>query len=400
VNTVYTVLFLIVGNGLLSIWIYRHSKHHRGAKQDLIRTFQYRAYCHHVTETNALRWLELCHTLYNLGLEQRIVLWGQFRKSISLYSQLNQLPELKRTFPEFTQVGSQVLQDVLERLDRTFQAFFQRCKQGKSGFPRFKSKERYDSFTLKQCGWKLIENNYLAISNVGAFKLKLSRPIEGRIKTVTVRRARTGKWFVSFSCDNVPARRFPESQKNIGIDVGLKHFLVDSDGNVVKNPKFLKQSLDILARRQQSLSRKVKGSHRRQKAKRLVSKLYEKIADQRKDFLHKVSNSYIRDFKTIFIEDLKIDGMIRNKYLSRSIADASWGLFFEMLRAKAEEAGREVTKVKPNGTSQLCSACGERVPKSLSDRVHVCSCGCILDRDHNAALNVLRVGQTHQVSFA
>ncbi|HTK81270.1 MAG TPA: RNA-guided endonuclease TnpB family protein [Bacteroidota bacterium] len=364
------------------------------------RTFQYRAYCHHVTEANALRWLELCRTLYNLGLEQRIMLWGQFRKSVSLYSQQYQLPELKQTFPEFAQVGSQVLQNVLERLDCTFQAFFQRRKRGKCGFPRFKSKDRYDSFTLKQTGWKLVENKYLAIANVGTFALKLSRPIEGRIKTVTVRRARTGKWLVSFSCDNVPARQFPETQELIGIDVGVKHFLVDSDGNVVENPKFLKQSLDTLARRQQSLSRKVKGSHRRQKAKQLVSKLHEKIANQRKDFLHKVANRYIRGYKTIFIEDLNIDGMIRNNYLSRSIADTSWGMFFGMLRTKAEEAGREVTKVRPNGTSQLCSACGEKVPKSLADRVHACSCGCILDRDYNAALNVLRVGQTRQASFA
>ncbi|HTK81389.1 MAG TPA: RNA-guided endonuclease TnpB family protein, partial [Bacteroidota bacterium] len=362
-------MLLIVDNGLLSAWIHRHSKHHRGAKQELIRTFQYRAYCHHITEANALGWLELCRTLYNLGLEQRIMLWSQFRKSVSLYSQQMQLPELKQTFPEFAQVGSQVLQDALERLDRAFQAFFQRRKQGKSGFPRFKSKDRYDSFTLKQCGWKLVENKYLVIANVGKFKLKLSRPIEGRIKTVTVRRVRTGKWFISFSCDNVPLRQFPETQSVIGIDVGLKHFLVDSDGNVVENPKFLKQSMGTLARRQRSLSRKVKGSHRRQNAKRLVSKLHEKIANQRKDFLHKVSNRYIRSFKTIFIEDLNIDGMIRNGYLSRSIADTSWGMFFEMLRTKAEEAGREITKVKPNGTSQLCSACGEKVPKSLSVRV-------------------------------
>lgn len=364
------------------------------------RTFQYRAVLNQQTEANALRWLDLCRTVYNLALEQRITVYRmQARKSLSCYTQQSQLPELKEAFPEFTQVGSQCLQDVLERLDNAFKSFFQRCKQGKAGFPRFKSKGRYDSFTLKQSGWKL-EGLYLHLANIGQLKLFLSRPIEGKVKTVTVRQTKTGKWFVSFSCDEVPARQFPTTNKAIGIDVGIKSFLVDSEGRKVSNPLFLKKSLDVLVMRSQRLSQRMRGSHRRRKARLLVAKTHEKISSQRKDFLHKVANHYVRNYYKIFVEDLNINNMVMNKHLARSIADSSWGTFFQLLTEKAEEAARQVVKVRPNGTSQLCSACGEKVPKSLAVRVHGCSCGCVLDRDHNAAKNVLLVGQTSQALFA
>lgn len=360
------------------------------------RTFQYRATLNRQTEANALHWLELCRTLYNVALEQRITAYRmQTRKSLSCYTQQSQLPELKEGFPEFAQVGSQCLQDVLERLDKAFRGFFQRCKQGKAGFPRFKGKDRYDSFTLKQSGWKLQGRN-LYLVNIGTLKLKFSRPIKGKVKTVTVRKAPTGKWFVSFSCDEVHVRLFPETSAEVGIDVGIKSFLVDSEGRKVDNPLFLKKSLALLGKRSQRLSGRVNGSHRRRKARLLVAKTHEKISNQRRDFLHKVANEYVRNYSKIFIEDLNVDGMIKNKHLARSIADSSWGMFFRLLAEKAEEAARQLVKVPPNGTSQLCSACGEKVPKSLDVRVHCCPCGCVLDRDHNAALNVLRVGQTRQ----
>lgn len=362
------------------------------------KTFQYRATISKATEANAMDWLHKCRAIYNLALEQRILLYKQHKIHISGYSQCNELTEFKKQFPEFKTVGSQCLQEVIERLDKGFKAFFRRLKarNGKAGFPRFRGVDRYDSFTLKQAGWKL-EGRYLYIRNVGRFKLFLSRPVEGKIKTVTIRKAPTGKWFVSFSCDKVPAKEFPETDKIVGIDVGIKSFLVDSDSRFVENPKFFRSSEKILRRRQRRLARRKKGSNGRKEARLLVAKAHEKVTNQRKDFLHKVANDYINRYKTIFLEDLNIQGMIKNRNLSKSIADASWGMFFDILAAKAEEAGRQVIKVRPNGTSQICSRCGEKVPKKLSVRVHECPfCGLILDRDENASRNILALGQSVQ----
>ena len=362
------------------------------------RTFQYRAIINKETESNCLHWLTLCRILYNLALEQKISIYRQYEKSISCIDQKNQLPELKAGFPEFKTVGSQVLQDVIERLQKAFDAFFRRIKSKaeKAGFPRFKGKDRYDSFTLKQAGWKL-EGRYMYITGLGRFKLFLSRPIEGDIKTVTVRRSSSGKWFVYFSCDNVPVKEIPEAIAEVGIDVGIKEFLVDSTGRSVPNPKFFRHSEKILRRRQRALARKVRGSQRRGKARILVAKAHEKISNQRKDFLHKVANFYIGAYQTIYVEALNIKGMVKNRHLSKSIADASWGIFFRLLTEKAEGAARQVIKVNPRNTSQLCSQCGEKVPKKLSVRVHACPfCGLVLSRDHNAAINIKAVGQTVQ----
>jgi len=362
------------------------------------KTYLYKTKINKQTKANCEQWLELCRNIYNQSLDQRIKAYKEKGEAISTYKQMSQLPELRKSSAEFKSVGSQVLQDVIQRLDKAYKSFFQRVKQGKVkvGFPRFKSKNRYDSFTLKQSGWQL-EGRSLHIKNVGRFKLFLSRPIEGNIKTVTVRKSSTDQWFISFSCDDVPAKEVPVSDKEIGIDVGIKHFLVDSQGNSVENPKYFRQSEKLLRRRQRSLCRKKKGSNRRKKARVLVAKAHEKITNQRKDFLHKVANQYINNFKTIYIEDLNIKGMVKNRHLSKSISDCSWGMFFDFLSYKAVDADRTVVKVPPHNTSQICSTCGEKVRKSLSVRIHNCPfCNTILDRDHNAALNILRLGQSHQ----
>jgi putative transposase len=287
----------------------------------------------------------------------------------------------------------------LQRLNRAFDAFFRRIKDKteKAGFPRFRGKDRYDSFTLKQAGYK-IEGRYLYITGIGKFKLYLSRPIEGDIKTVTIRHTSSGKWFVCFSCDNVPLKDISEAIAEVGIDVGIKAFLVDSTGRSVENPKFFRQSERILRRRQRALARKIRGSRRRVKAKILVAKAHEKIVNQRKDFLHKVANFYIGAYRTIYVEALNIKGMVKNRHLSKSIADASWNKFFEFLSYKAVGAGRVVIKVNPRNTSQNCSQCGEKVKKSLSVRTHACPfCGLILDRDHNAAIVIKSRGQRNQM---
>lgn len=207
------------------------------------RTFKYKAKLNKQTAVNCLKWLALCRILYNLVLEQRILFWKQRKKSTTAFNQMVELPELKAEFPEFKVVGAQVLQDVVSRLDKTFRNFFRRVKQGqKAGFPRFKSESNYNSFTLRQRGWKIKGRN-LYIKNLGCFKLFLSRPIEGRIKTVTVRQTSTNQWFICFVCDNVPLSVFPKVVKtSIGIDVGINSFLTDSEGYKIQNPNLFKKS--------------------------------------------------------------------------------------------------------------------------------------------------------------
>ena len=363
------------------------------------KTYKYRLLGNKQTFIKADEWLMLCQRLYNTALEQRINIYRQRKETISCYSQINQLPELRAEFPEYADVGSQVLQDVIERLDKAYKSFFRRVKssKGKAGFPRFRSRDRYDSFTLKQAGWKL-DGKYLTIRNVGRFKLRLSRPIEGDIKTVSIRR-QLDKWYVCFSCDKVPEKKLEPSNKTIGIDVGIKSFLVDSDNNQVESPKYFRNAEKQLRVRQRTLSRRVKGSQGRKDARLLVAKAHDKVTNQRNDFLHKVANHYITNYGRIYIEDLNIKGMVKNHHLAKSINDAGWGKFFEMLNWKAEEAARIVIKVpRFEPTSKTCSACGAiNQELELSDRQWVCkSCGVLHDRDYNAAKNIRRVGQTLQ----
>lgn len=358
------------------------------------RTFKYRLEANNKTIGNCERWLELCRMLYNVGLEQRITWYKQNKRIISCYEQMNQLPELKQEFPEYKEVGAQCLQEVLERLDNAYHVFFNRRKRGdKAGYPRFKGKGRYDSFTLKQCNWKL-EGKYLVISRIGRFKLRLSRPINGDIKQITIRRTNLNRWYACFFCDNVPKKELPRTNKDIGIDVGIKSFCVDSDGVKVFNPLYMKQAEKELRRKQRRLSRRKKGSSYQRSAKAAVGKLYEKIKNQKDDYFYKIAREYVAENDIICVEDLNIETMIMNPILVKLISDSSWGRFFDILICKAEEANREIIKVKPHNTTQNCSSCGNKVNKSLSVRIHSCPyCGLVMDRDENAALNILKAGR-------
>lgn len=355
------------------------------------KSFKYCVEANIQTIQNAIFWLDLCRALYNVALEQRITAYRHNCKSISRYAQIKELPSLKEAFPEYKAVGAQCLQEVIERLDRAYQAFFRRIKSGdKPGFPRFKGRNRYDSFTLKQCGWKR-EGKYLTIRNIGTFKLRLSRPIQGNIKTVTIRRSSTNKWYVIFSCDNVPDKPLSPTGKSVGIDVGCEYFLTTSDNVKIGNPRFFKKAQSQLAMRQQRLSRRVEDSHRREKARVLVAKTHEKIFNQRRDFHFKTVNWLVKNYDTIFIEGM--NAWNSTTALNRSMRDVAWFGFFEILYFKAEEAGRRVREKPSRGTSQLCSGCHRLVPKDLSVRIHSCPfCGLTIDRHVNAALNILGDG--------
>jgi putative transposase len=272
-----------------------------------------------------------------------------------------------------------------------------RTGKGKPGFPRFRGKDRYDSFTLKKVGWKL-NGKYLTIRNIGRFKLRLSRPIEGDIKTITIR-TESNKWYACFACDNVPEHKLSPSDSAVGIDVGIKSFLVDSEGEVVDNPQYFRESETLLRVRNRVLSRRHKGSNRRQDARVLVTKAHNKIREQRNDFLHKLSTKYVGNYGMIVFEDLNIVNMAKNHCLAKSINDVGWGKFYKLCAYKAEEAGRQVIKIdRYEPSSKRCSECGaiNKVLK-LSDRQWICKeCGVLHDRDHNAAKNIKRVGQTQQ----
>lgn len=281
---------------------------------------------------------------------------------------------------------------MLRRLDKSFQAFFRRVKSGDTaGFPRFKGTNYFHSITFPVYGDGIkLKNGRLYIQNIGNVRIKLHRNIEGTIKTVTIKR-QNGHFYASFSCDEVPQNILPISTKEIGIDVGIKSFLVISDGQVVDNPKYLKQSESKLKELQQQHSKKLT-----LKTRKKLAYLHEKVSNQRKDFQHKVSREIVNNYGHIFVEKLQPKEMVKNSFriLNKYINDAAWTQFFNLLRYKAENAGRTFIEVNPRGTTQTCSQCGEIVPKDLSIRIHNCSyCGLVLDRDLNAAKNILRRGQ-------
>jgi putative transposase len=363
------------------------------------RTFKYRLLGNKMAFNKLDTWLYLCRYLYNVALSQRISIYRQNKGRIRKNEQQSQLPELKMEFPEYKEINSQTLQQVVERLDNNIECFFRRIKEGakKASFPRFKSQNRYNSFVLKQFGWKL-NGKYLMITNVGKFKIRLSRPVEGDIKTITIRKEHNN-WYACFSCNNVPEKKLPKLDTIVGLDVGIKSFLVDSDGNVTDNPRYLKNSEAILRRRHKSFDRSKKGSKRKSDARILLSKAYEKVKNQRNDFLHKLSTQYVKNYGTLVFENLNIKGLVMNSRMSKAISDVGWGYFYEYCAYKAEEAGRQIIQINRfEPTSKTCSECGAINEKlHLGDRKWVClSCGVLHDRDHNAAKNIKRVGQAQQ----
>jgi putative transposase len=341
--------------------------------------------------------LRRCRELYNAALHERREAWQKCGVGITAASQSAQLPAIKEVRPEYRDVHSQVLQDVLTRLDRAFRAFFRRVKAGETpGYPRFHGANRYNSFTYKQFGnGATLDNGFLVLSKMGRLAVRWSRPLQGTPKTVTISREADG-WYVCFSCEGVPIQPLPATAQETGIDLGLASFATLSDGSHIANPRIFRVAERQLKRAQRRVSRRVKGSHRRRKAVRLLAKAHQKVRRTRADFHHKVARSLVQHYDTIYYEDLQTANMLRNHHLAKSIADAGWRAFLDILAFKAVCAGKRVVAVPPAYTSQRCSGsqCGILVAKGLSVRWHVCpACGTSLHRDHNAARNIERAGQ-------
>lgn len=361
----------------------------------MIRAYKYRFYPNQTQEEILNNTLDLCRKLYNAALQQRIYA-HRAGKSIRCKDQQKELPAVERGMPEYRAVYAQVLQNVARRLDRTFNAFFGRVKRKrrgeniKAGFPRFKSKQRFNSFTYpQQRGFKLLPNGHIYLPKIGELRVFKHRELKGKVKTVTVKRDRIGDWFVVVMSEqsDVQPRRMNTA---IGIDLGLKNLVTTSLGESVASPQLLRRSENKIKRAQRILSRRVKGSHNREKARVRLAKRYRKISRQRDDFLHKTSLWLVRKADLLVFEDLNVAGMVRDHALSKSIRDASWSRLVQYVSYKAENAGKMVELVDPRGTTTKCSGCGAVVRKSLSERVHWCpNCGLLLDRDLNAAVNIL-----------
>ncbi|QCJ44603.1 transposase [Bacillus sp. S3] len=333
--------------------------------------------------------LMYCRRLYNACLEQRITAYKGCGISLSYYTQKKELPQLKTACPEYKTVHSQVLQNVVERLDKAFQSFFQRIVKGekKPGFPRFKGSNRYHSFTYPQSGFSL-NGKYMKLSKIGNIRIKLHRQITGKIKTCTVV-SKNGKYFVCLSCDG-ESWECLDSKNMVGVDLGIKNLATTSAGHFFPPPQFLRKSERELKRLQRIVSKRKKGSKRRKKAVGLLAKKHEYIANQRKNNAHQVSRQLVNQYAVIAFEDLKIKNMLKNHHLAKSIADAGWYQLINYTTYKAESAGKRVVLVDPKNTSQECSNCHEMVNKALGERVHDCPfCGFECDRDVNASINIL-----------
>jgi putative transposase len=346
-------------------------------------------------------WLALLCELYNAALQERRDAYRINHLSINCKTQANQLPEIKKDRPEFGRIHSQVIQNALKRIEFAFDNFFRRVKEGqKPGYPRFRSSSRYDSFTYPQSGFSL-EGRKLRLSKIGKVKVYLSRPIEGEIKACTIKREADG-WYVIFAVEEPKKEVRPAPKESVGVDVGIENFatLSDDEAAPIANPQYFRRAEGELKKAHRRVSRRVKGSKGRKKAVRLLQKKHLKVKRQRRDFHFKEAVKLVNQYQSIMVdqsimvEDLNIQGMVRNHHLAKSISDAGWGQFLMILIFKAEEAGRTVIKVNPAYTSQDCSRCGHRNSITLATRIYECSkCQLVIHRDRNGAKRIEQKGR-------
>jgi putative transposase len=385
------------------------------------KTYKYRLYPTPEQEQVLDTVLWRCRTLYNVALEERKTAWERCSVSIGYYEQKAELPDLKQACPEYAEVHAHILQDVILRLERAFRDFFRRIREGeKPGYPRFQGRNRYHSFTFPEYGnGAVLDGGVLSLSKIGRISTRVHRPLEGTPKTVTISREADG-WYACIACAEVLTEPLPLTGQETGIDVGLKAFLVTADGVMVDHPRYHRKAECYLAKCQKRVTRRKKGGQRRAKAVKLLAKAHQKVRRQREDFHHKEALKLVRQYDTIYLENLHVrnltcrprpkpdgnggylhNGASAKAGLNKSVQDAGWFGFRIILACKAAWAGKRVEAVPPAYTTQDCSnvladgtICGERVQKSLSVRTHVCpKCGCVLDRDENAARNIQWAGQ-------
>jgi putative transposase len=368
------------------------------------KAFKYRLYPTEQQEQAMAEMLNTHRHLYNRALAERKTAWDERQESVSYGQQSACLKDERTTNPYLARTNFSSCQATLRRLERSFQAFLRRMKTGeKPGYPRFKGQNRFDTveFPSYGDGCKL-DGALVYFQHIGHVKIKLHRPVEGTIKTGSLKHEADG-WHVAFSCELPDAEVAPSPLPATGIDLGLKAFLVTADGQQIAPPRYYRKAQAALRRSQRAVARKQKGSHRRKKAVQRLAKQSLHVANQRRNFHHQVAHQLVNNYGMIAYEALNIQGVARSR-LAKSTHDVGWGQFLSILHSKAEGAGVQVTAVPPKNTTQRCSACGAmpETPeqyKTLSDRVHQCpSCGYTADRDLNAAQNILWLGRSLQAS--
>jgi len=339
--------------------------------------------------------LETCRHFYNDCLAERKTAYEERGETIGKYEQLRQVKARKATNPYAKNVHSHILQTVVQDLDKAFDAFFRRVKAGeKAGYPRFKGRNRWHSFGFKELGNGFkVDGRRLKLSGIGRVAIRWHRPTLGQIKTLRISK-RAGKWYAAFSCVVEDAMPLDVTGKDIGIDVGLASLITTSDGEKVNHPRIYRTAQRRLRIAQRRVARRTKGGKNRRKAIAILQRQHEQIGNTRKDFLNKLACDLTTRYDRIALEDLTITRMVHGN-LAKSILDAGWGYLVQRLTHKAASAGRIVVLVDPRYTSKTCSQCGHVFESlSLSDRWIDCACGLSLDRDHNAAINILkRAGQ-------
>ena len=354
----------------------------------MLKTFQFRLRPN-ATQRAALEYIlaDSAET-YNAALQERKEAWKLQRKSITYRDQQAELTEL-RTDPKFAVIACDIQREPLRRVDRAFKAFFRRCKAGDKqvGFPRFRSRNRYDSFAFSL---PVVRERSIKIPNLGDIRTRGGRPVDGRPKLCTVKR--DGKrWTASVVCDIGPAPDKCAVSNPVGIDVGLTTLATLSDGSEIANPRWTRKHAARIAAANRKLATKQRRSKNRIRAREALRRAHQRAANARLNYIHQVSKQLVETYDLIAFEDLRIKNMAGSN-LAKSIMDAAWGLLIWCISYKAENAGRWAVPVNPRGTSQKCSSCGAVVKKKLSERVHSCACGLVLGRDHNAGLNIRALG--------
>lgn len=350
----------------------------------MFKAFKYRLYPTEPQKELIAKHIGSSRFVYNLALETKNAAYISAKHDYSAFDLVKQLPELKKELPWLKEVNSQSLQQAIQNMDIAFKKFFKGA-----GFPKFKSKHRgKQSFAIPQN--VIVEDDFLIVPKFKeGIKMSLHRQTKGTIKSATITATPTGKYFVSILCDTkeeLPSKAPIKENTTIGVDLGIKDFLITSDGEVVSNPKYLRKAQSKLKYAQRKYSK-----HKGKRTKKKLAKLHEKVVNKRKDFLHKVSTKLIRENQTIAIETLAVKNMVKNHNLAQAISDVSWSTFVTMLEYKADWYGKNILRIGQFApSSKTCSNCGTiNKELQLKDREWTCSnCSSVLDRDVNAAINI------------